>query len=91
MAEFDYRIVHRPEKSNVVANALSRLSVANCGTTSGGKSGLEMFQGLEQQYQKDEKTKEILQNIERYPEFCTLLNKLYYTGNDRMQLYIPSG
>ena len=50
-----------------------------------------MFQGLGQQYQKDEKTKEILQNIAAYPEFCTLLNKLYIKGNGRMQLYIPSG
>ena len=68
LAEFDYRMVYQPGKSNVVADTLSQLSVVNCGTTSGGKSGLEMFQGLEQQYQKDEKTKEILQNIGRYPQ-----------------------
>ena len=34
LAEFDFEIVYRPGKSNVVADALSRLNVADCGTTS---------------------------------------------------------
>ena len=34
LAEFDFEIVYRPGKSNVVADALSRLNVAECGTSS---------------------------------------------------------
>ena len=34
LAEFDFQIVYRPGKSNVVADALSRLNVAACGTSS---------------------------------------------------------
>ena len=33
IAEFDFDIVHRPEKSNVVADALSTLNILECGLT----------------------------------------------------------
>ena len=33
LAEFDFEIVHRPGKSNVVADALSQLGTIECGTT----------------------------------------------------------
>ena len=89
LAEFDYEIVHRPGKSNVVADALSRLGTVECGTISAVHHGLKLFQGLEQKYKGDSKTKEILTNIDAHPEFCILQNKLCYTGKGRMQLYLP--
>ena len=33
IAEFDFEIIHRPGKSNVVADALSRLNKLECGVT----------------------------------------------------------
>ena len=33
----------------------------------------------------------MLENIEAYPGFTVLQNKLYYIGQGRMQLYIPEG
>ena len=33
----------------------------------------------------------MLENIEAYPGFTVLQNKLYYTGQGRMQLYVPKG
>ena len=56
-AEFDYEIVHRPGKSNVVVDALSKLGAVECGTTSVVHHGFKMFQGLEQECQRDIKKK----------------------------------
>ena len=35
LAEFDFEVVHRPRKSNVVADALSRLNAMQIGAASG--------------------------------------------------------
>ena len=47
VAEFDFEVVHRPGKSNVVADALSRLSTVDYGATSKGISRKDLFKGLE--------------------------------------------
>ena len=50
LAEFDFEIGHRPGKSNVVADALSRLHVVECVTASRGHHRKTCFKGLEQVY-----------------------------------------
>ena len=47
LAEFDHEIVHRFRKSNVVADALSRLHVVECGVASKGHCRGDLFKGLE--------------------------------------------
>ena len=56
LAEFDFEIVHRPRKSNVVADALSRLNkieVQELGTMKKGVKREDLFKGLKQAYKKD--------------------------------------
>ena len=50
MAEFDYEIVYKPEKSNVVADALSRMYMLECGAVSEVQPVLRMFQRMEKDY-----------------------------------------
>ena len=75
----------------MVADVLLRLGIIECGTKSERHHRVKPFQGLEQAYKRDSETKEIMENIDAHPEFCTLQNKLYYTGKGRMQLYFPQG
>ena len=83
VAEFDFDVVHRPGKSNVVADALSRLSTVNCRAASKGFRREDLFKRLEQAYQKDKKTKTIMANLDVHREYSVIQNKLYYTGKGR--------
>ena len=47
LAEFEFEVVHRPRKSNVVADALSRLNAMQCGAASRGHHMEDLFTGLE--------------------------------------------
>ena len=69
LAEFDFEIVYRLGKSNVVADALSRLNVADCGTTSRVYHREDLLKGLEQAYQKEKETKRILEGLDNQKEF----------------------
>ena len=91
LAEFDFIIDHRPGKSNVVADALSRLNAVGKETKSAGHPDLQMFQELEQLYSKDKQTYEILQNSAAHPQFTVLNQKIFKTDAGRMQLYLPQG
>ena len=86
LAEFDFEVVHRPRKSNVVADALSKLNAVECGAASRGHHRENLFKGLEQSNKNDKETKMIMQNLDVHREFCCIQNKLYYTGKGRMQL-----
>ena len=94
LAEFDFEIVHRPGKSNVVADALSRLNnieVQELGTVKKGIKREDLFRGLKQAYQKDKETKMILENLDTKKDFCVIQDRIFYTGKGRMQLYLPQG
>ena len=47
VADFDFEVVHRLGKSNVVADSLARLSAVDCGTASREISKEVLFKGLE--------------------------------------------
>ena len=91
LAEFDFEIVYRPGKSNVVADALSRLNVAECGTSSRVYHREDLLRGLEQAYKNEKDTKRILEGLDDQKDFQVVQNKIYYTRNGRMQLYLPAG
>ena len=91
LAEFDFEIVYRPGKSTVVADALPRLNVADCGTTSRVYHREDLLKGLEQAYQKEKETKRILEGLDEQKTFQVVQNKIYFIGNGRMQLYLPFG
>ena len=91
IAEFNFEVVHKPGKSNVVADALSRVNVLECAATSSGQQLDDTWKNLSKEYKKDEKTNEMLERIEAYPGFIVSQGKLYYTGLGRMQLYVPEG
>ena len=61
IAEFDFEIVYRPGKSNVVADALSRLNVVDCGISSRVYHREDLFRGLEQAYKKEKETKRLIE------------------------------
>ena len=60
LAEFDFEIVHRRGKSNVVVDALSKLTVIECGIASRGHHREDLFRGLEQAYQNDKEKNMIM-------------------------------
>ena len=75
LAEFDFEIVHRPRKSNVVADALSRLNkieVQELGTVKKGVKREDMFKGLEQAYKNEKEKKRILENLDTEKDFCVV-------------------
>ena len=72
LAEFDFEVIHRPGKSNVVANALSKLNAVQCGAASGGHHREYLFKGLEEVYKNDKETNMIMQNLDVHREFCVI-------------------
>ena len=75
IAEFDFEIVHRPGKSNVVIDALSRLNnieTEELGVVVKGVKREDLFKGLEQAYKKDKETKMILENRDTKKDFCVV-------------------
>ena len=80
LAEFDFEIVHRLGKSNVVADALSRLNkieVQELGTVKKGVKREDLFKGLEQAYKNEKETKRILENLDTEKDFCVVQNKIF--------------
>ena len=75
----------------MVADALSRLNVADCGISSKVYHKEDLFKGLEQAYKKEKETKRILEGLDDQQDFQVVQNKIYYTRNGRMQLYLPVG
>ena len=61
LAEFDFEVVHRPGKSNVVADAVSKLNSVQVGAASREHHMKDLFKGLEQAYKNEKETNTILQ------------------------------
>ena len=75
IAEFDFEIVHRPRKSNLVVDALSMLNnfeIEEPGVITKGVKREDLFKGLEQAYEKDKETKMSLENLDTKKGFCVV-------------------
>ena len=70
----------------MVADALSRLNVTDCGTTSRVYHREDILKGLEQAYQKEKETKRVLEGLDDKKELHIVQNIIYYIRNCRMQL-----
>ena len=81
LAKFDFEVVHRPRKSNVVADALPQLNSMQVGPASRGHHMKDLVQGAEIGI-----TKRIKKQILFYRtwmsirKFRCIQNKLYYIG-----------
>ena len=64
-----------------MADTLSKLQLVDCGVASMGHCREDLFRRLEQAYEKQNETKELLENLGAYKEFCVIQNKIYYTKN----------
>ena len=72
LSEFEFQVVHRPGKSNVVADALTRLHAVECLAVSNGHHREDLLKGLEQAYKKEKETKEILESLDAHKKFCVV-------------------
>ena len=68
----------------MVADALSWLNVADCGTSSRMYHKEDLLKGLEQAYKTEEETKRILEGLDDQKDFQVVQNKIYYTRNGRI-------
>ena len=91
LAEFDFEVIHKPGKSNVVADALSRLYMVECLTISEVQVDSKLLRTLENEYAQDEKSKAIFEFPDRHPEFKVLNQRIYWVDDNRLRLYVPSG
>ena len=69
LAEFDFEVIHRPGKSNVVVDALSRLYQMECFTISELEMAPKLLKVLKKDYEQDEETHKFLENLGSYPQF----------------------
>ena len=84
LAEFDFEIVHRLGKSNVVTDALSRLNnleIQDLGILKKSVKREDLFKGLEQAFKKDKETKRILENLDA--EKNSVPSRIRYTTWER--------
>ena len=91
LAKFDFEVVHRLGKSNVVAYALSRLNVVQCGAASRGHHREDLFRGLEQTYKNDKETKMIMHNLDVHRDFVSSKINCTIQGRDRCSCTFPWG
>ena len=63
----------------------------DCGTSSRVYHREDLLKGLEQAYKKEKETKRILEGLDDQKDFRVVQNKIYYTRNGRMQLYLLAG
>ena len=77
LAEFDFEVIHKPGKSNVVANALSRLYMVECQTISEVQVDSKLLRKLEEEYAQDEESKAIFESPDRHPRFKVLNQCIY--------------
>ena len=91
LAEFDFEVIHKPGKSNVVADALSRLYMVECLTISEVQVDSKLLRKLEEEYAQDEESKAIFESPDRHPRFKVLNQRIYWVDDDRLRLYVPSG
>ena len=91
LAEFDYEVIHKPGKSNVVADALSRLYMIECLSISEVELDAKLLRKLEDEYAQDEESKAIFEHPDRHPNFKVLNQRIYWVDDGRLRLYVPSG
>ena len=91
LAEFDYEVIHRPGKSNVVADALSRLYLIECLSISEVELDSKLLRKLEEEYARDDESKAIFEYPDRHPNFKVLNQRIYWVDDGRLRLYVPSG
>ena len=75
LAEFDFEIVYRSRKGNVVVDDLSQLNVVDCGIASKRFNLEDLFKGIEQAYQKEKETKRLLEGLDNQKDFIIIQNK----------------
>ena len=91
LAEFDYDIIHKPGKSNLVADALSRQSQLKCTVISELEVEPSCTERLKSDYMKDPEYKRILKYPTEYSQYKLVNGKIYLAMDGLFRLCIPGG
>ena len=75
----------------MVADTLSRLYLIECLSIYEVELDSKLLRKMEEEYAHDQESKVIFEYPDRHPKFKVLNQRIYWTDDDQLRLYVPSG